>query len=524
MPDRIGNYIHFKYDNYIRYGIGTKQRPKQENIQSVFNQQKAYIKQEALRLSHGEKFGPIKTEIENRLNGLRDRGKLLDLGWTEAEINDIQKRIEQLISEKIDLKGSRIIWDTLDVVSIDNDFNNSVAGLSLLGEKSSINFISSVENRIEMLKSISASVTKELKMSNGFTGEKFLENMKLISDSEDKIIKEVGSLWRNAQGQFTKVGAGIEEKRAIYNEDFIKAINENMKAARTQIQSYLKGVVGEMYAAVMAEFTAAKSKEEGLKLLEQMEKDFEKSFEKNKMVGKETGAAVLLSSQFAITGGDKEKDNRHFINDGKAFTHFGYGDASLNWTQNKVDLIMSLDSIDKPVDISIKNYNLNHDITVHSGVNILSLTQDYPNFLNHYLNIASTRYGPYNERKYSPDQGTIYKLNALLRQTMALKGLSGGIWKLGKGGQISKGNEATLLVVNDNSGRYVVYAISDLIWKILNNVELIKIDSIPDTKTWKNIWKTGELNYSNAYSRINMLLASLRSYHYKIQINKSLFV
>lgn len=494
--NRIGNYIHYKYNNFIEYGIGTRGRPNKQNLQKVFEDQRKALRREAKSLAVNRSEG---TKIENILNGFRDKQRLKSYGLTDAEITEFENYIHNKILEKLDIEANAVNWDTFDVVN--GEFKGTINGLRLLKQEGKYNNIRAVNTRIDTLYQITKEISDDLQMNNGITGAEFKKRVNALLDEQHKLKQEFQSSVRGALG--------------TYNKNAIKEINDLLKAGRAQINSYLKGEIAELYAAAMVNF---------IKILETQSIDsaldeFIKIDLFKGVVGKETGAAGLLSSKFAVQGLKKESNNsKHFVANGEVFTNFNGINAELNYTQNKIDVTFTLPlEGDKQYDLSIKNYKSGHNITIHSGVSILTLTQDYSNFMNHYLNLSASH--PYEPKSLDVD---LLMAQNVLKQTMALKGLVGGIWKVQSGGGVAKNPRANLFVVNDNNGLYKVYYINDIVNRILSDSELIHITGLDKLKRWENEWVgSEEPSYENAYARINNLLSQLHTkFKYKVQLDR----
>lgn len=526
--EKIGSYIHYGFANYIKYGIGTRERPEQGDFspQKAFNLQRKIIKENALNMIGSMNKIKIKEEIETKLNFFKYKnGTLLNLGWSDKEIEDLEQRVHEIIAKKLDIEVNSIDWNTLSFKG--EDVKNILGKrLSELGTKSEWNDRSAIRNRLKLL------VDLRNRIQKGLTEVKNPQNLiNQINELLKNYLSIVNSL--SYDQKTIKRGTFVKDKvqnvrMGKFGNDFINQLNNIWTQCKGDISSYIKGEVNEMYAGIVSELIKRRSAQEANDFLKEIEKDFKNNVKG--LVGSKSGAAVMLTSNFAITGKLSEDANQgHFINNGEAFTNFNGGKAKLHYTKDKVDLEMELQ---EPIDggvanLSLKNYNTitGSHIGVHSGRNILSLVQDYSYFINNYLNITAI---PKDQGRGS-SAALITTANIILKQTMALKGLSGGIWKhYAQSNEIKRNTQAPIFVINDSSGYYKVYFIDDIINLILSNGNLVNISGINDNTTWKTKWVGSRVytdpNYNDAFGRINNLLAELRAQEIKISINKAAFV
>lgn len=317
----------------------------------------------------------------------------------------------------------------------------------------------------------------------------------------------------------------LEERQLVRhnNIEFSKELNNLWNSFKKQINSYASGEIGEHYAAIAIQ--AAKLK--GQNITEDLKQEFINNI--SKMTEKELGLVGRQRSSVAMSvknviGGNVGNRPDHVI-DG-LFTDFIGGQMRLTSTQDKVDLNIQLEGLDTPIAASIKNYSRIGEmgVHVHSGVSILSLTQEYTDFMNHYLNVSVRARG--SSQDYSGANAILPKMNETLKLTMALKAIAGGILKLGRGG-FGPSQQAEVFILNDSSGYYSVYFVDDLLEQIMKNInKYVKIDGIELNTTWNQIWVASQNNkndYGAAYSRILGVLNQLHRFKLSISLLPTLF-
>lgn len=528
MPDRIGNYIHYQYANYIKYGLGTAQHPEDsEDPGMIFQMQRKAIKQEALSIIARMNKERVRQEVESRLNFFRNKKKIqVDLGWSDKEIEDLESSLQEIIAEKIGISSSDINWDTLDFYGEGNLKKKSGSSLGLVGTKTDWIDFEAVKRRIDQLKKLMNATNEELSGYGIKDAEKLREQLKSLMELYNDTVNElgVGSSKMIERYDFQLGRTNFVQVAKLNENGFVDKLNKAWADAKGGIKSLIKGYLGEYYAAIVDGIARTKTIEEANNLLTDIRNDFDGVL-KN-LVGQQRSASILKASNFIITGdiGKGKINEQHFFLD-EGFTNFNGGKARIRPVQDKVDLEITLDEplgegMSNIGHLSIKNYSLSHDLGLESGTGILKLIQDYPKFVNHYLNITAV---PSDQKDIASRRNYITEANIVLKLTMALKALVGGIWKV-KDGNISRSQTAEMFVVNGKDGYYHVYFVDDIIELILKDSGLIRIAGLENDKTWTTRW-IGEMayhdpNYSDAYRRINHLLAQLQGFKYKVELEK----
>lgn len=529
MSSPIGNYVHYHYENYLKYGIGTRGSPnKNYSAASAYITQKKRIHKEARELNKNKDKESLRAEIENTLNFFRPGQKMPSGEWTEEDLNQIESAIQAAVINRIN--GEVIVdWDTMTALNSDylsqielTEGQNLRKNLSTGG----MNNINSINKRIEIL---NRTLNETFAFVQNKKANELRKELSKIEKQWEVIQKSIDP--ENdirVQNRFRKY-QGIESSKMLISEalggenGFAAQLNALWNSFKKRINAYASGEIGEYYAAIAVQ--AAKLK--GQKITDDLKQEFINNI--NKMTEKELGLAGKQRSSVAMSvqnviGGNAGNRPDHVING--LFTDFIGGQMRLTSTQDKVDLNIQLEGLDTPIAASIKNYSRIGEmgVHVHSGVSILSLTQEYTDFMNHYLNVSVRATG--SSQDYSSANAILPKMNETLKLTMALKAIAGGILKLGKGG-FGPSQQAEVFILNDSSGYYSVYFVDDLLDQIMKNInKYVKIDGIESDTTWKQIWVASQNNkkdYGAAYSRILGVLNQLHRFKLSISLLPTLF-
>lgn len=398
----------------------------------------------------------------------------------------------------------------MQVMNINSSEFQRVGGDTLRKKlsESGTNSIESINQRIKVLDTTLNDVYKMIK-----TPKAELLRNKLL---------QLQGIWKDIQnGLGKKYQKGVIGEVIKHNNiGFIKDLNEMWNSFKREVSSYATGIIGEYYAAIAIQALQLKGQSITKKLLDDFVKGIkEKSLSDLGVVGSQGSTRVYSSKYFSATG----KGNNHFQN--QLFRDFSGGKFSIEPKQDKVDLQINLSELQK-INASIKNYNFSPKsmLSVHSGSSILALTQEYTDFMNHYLNVTARTGGIQN---YSQANVELKPMNQTLKMTLALKAISGGILKLGNNNSLGFSQQAEVLILNDNSGLYKVYWVDELFNRIINNVNTyLEISGLTDNTTWQQSWivtKENTSRYQAAYARINKLLSQLHSFQLKISIKPNIF-
>lgn len=535
---KIGSYVHYNYLNYVKN--------EGRDINSVMAAQRANIKKRALALSANRNKQAIAAEIEDTLNFFKNNGQSAQLTWKASDAEEVEAAIEKLVLTKLDIdENIKVDFKTLEVTDKDSlNIKMDKQGKKELSEKGNFNRIESIETRLKMLE---ATIKKS---SEALSGQRLVEITTAVHSLQEQWKKIIEIFTISAELQGMEIN-GIQAVRPSFTnkndssyhyirgaDNFIKQLNEIWGQFNREIKSYLKGEVAEYYAGIVTQVVQAGTVKAAKELLSTFTKDLESLDKKIGKVGKGRSAVALQMDRFAVTGIGKQYENighRMITETGQSlFTDFSGGKIKLHSTQDKVDLVIDLQD-GGTINASLKNYNLasSRGISVHSGVSILSLMQQDEVFLNHYLNITASVKNdndghplghPHNRGVFN--YGMVHLVNRVLKESMVLRAISGGILKFNsETKKFGPNDQAEVLILNDESGFFKVYFVDDLIDKIMSDVQMyVKVDKLDEGTTWDMAWVGGKTpSYPNAYSRINALLSSLHAFKLHISLSPALF-
>ena len=530
---QIGYYIHYLYENYKRYGITINGRS--DSAQTAYDTQRLLLIQEATGRLMGKLNASHKSEIENSLNYMYGGSTSFSGEWTSENQQYLLSEIQKAIAHKLGLEMEQIDWDTLTVNS-----KGQLKRATYQSTKERFK-IDTLKTRINQLKMVMEEINAKEKANRTEDEKNFLE----AAEKMDTILEEFQNSLPEGKTYFSYKNGNTAKK-------LMADLNAFWVHWKKIASSYLSGQVGEMMAAAGLFVAKNKAKLTSKELIDKFVEELKINLQKQNqqklgLVGNQRSAAVLVKSNFALQHLNKEDKtlydkNTHFKND-EMFTDFGVAKPRMYYTQDKVDLTFDLEGVGT-INASVKNYRRNaSSITLHSGTSFLTMLQQFPNFVNHYLNITASMKGEKQKVAGANDED-IKKWNALFKQTVFYKGLIGGLLKYNKNEGLHKTQENQIVITNDKTtGRFKVYYVSELINTVLspsgNYADLILLKGIQDNTTWTNqnkwmVYKSrtigrhrdknkSQKNVNAAFLRINRLLNSLHKYKVDLQVSPKIF-
>ena len=532
MNDKIGNYIHWNFDNYRKYGLGTKETGhKGGSWSEALNAQRSAMLFEARqRKSEGAKEA-IRQELLEKLNfffamqGSVVRNKEV---YTEKELLEMQNKIVQIINNALSHGNFNIA--TLTATEDDKLGILSDPLRELKGVQSGWNWYAAIKRRLEIMEKKRNELGDLISSSS--SGTKWKNELEDLLKDFKSIENEVlarANIEAGTKISYEEVMANdkLRYQRITGKSDFAARVNNLIAQAKKAANSSLTGEVAELYTTISMSALQKKTKKEVQDLLDNLLNGVV-SLESLGWAGKSSSTAIKVTNNFALQGLDKKTRE----NMGPIFQKIGSNEIKISPTQDKVDVEIILDN-DSTLNASIKNYDLSNKtrkIHILNGADILNYVQEYANFVNHYLNMTVE-----GDTSDSIRNGNLIKAaNEVMALTLTVKGLMGGVEKMNADEDYGLSESAEVFIVHDNSktlGGWNIYFISDIIDKLISVGERIfsyvTIDEFSANTTWRMYWSfSGDsfLSYSAAYQRIVWLLMALSEFKISIEISQQALI
>lgn len=490
----IGEYIHFRYTNYLKYGLSEKSegagnkyaaikigQAALSEAKTLSSANKAFIKQMEQACNNLKNLTQV-TNVKNMRQDLRKKGVETDPAFIK-KLSDIRK-----------LENRVIDWTTGQVIG---PGQGGMGAKQKIGEKKGFH--------LETLQDRAKNLEKKIKVLQGMMSNlnQLSSRLELYTKTEQDA-KSLAALAKNFLKQNGNEGwVSIESLSGSgeYSElaKNINIINQTFSDIGIGIDTATEGEIGEIVAGLGAMAVAQTASEEIESIL---------WTDQN-----------LKSSTANVVKSNRVKAN---------FNLSGNIDSDIAWkssgTKQKVDVTITFkDKNREPLRFSVKNVNLSSSssINIGSGVSLIQLLQDDEDFLNHWLNIVPSRTGgSYKQFNYEGYAKTIHNT---MKALIAVRALTGGNRVFGNNkGWVPSAN--ALFVLNNAKGEVKGYDMGEIANLLGKNISLAKSISIgADLNNITNAW-SGNKNFSmaNAHDRINAMVQALHSMNYDVSLPVSI--
>ena len=499
---KIGNYIHYRYENYLRSGLNIYGESP-PSPQSVFARHRQMLLNDILNRQADAEKTVIKSSLEQQLNFFFNPQAIgaVHFGYTPQESQALQEKIIALCQEALGkLSAADIDWTTLKVKS--NGIKNVGVGRGELYEEfkkiretrlgregQGITTAAALNRRLKALMDLRNFLGTDIE--DGSLDAQFVTKM-------NKFQKDYESIIRDLTLGSTKKRIAITGKYT----NFVKELQELIDDTKQMTVQQINGLLGE-YIPVLTQAVLSNVANKGLEdTLENL------SFSQELLVpvwGGRRSHKGLVSSNVITKGAN--------ISNLSIETTILNIPVKVGSTFDKIDIQLKIPNSSTPINASVKNVKNRRKIEVLDGRSSLELLQAYPNFANHYLNVTATH--PYDPDTY------VQQAHDAMKLTIALHALTGGNWaKASSSSAFSKNPMAEIFILN-RRGRFEVYFMSDILENIANDLNLIDIQGFREfnsVRRWENEYVGQTPMIRAAYRRIANLLAQLHAQQLRVSV------
>lgn len=476
MGSAIGDYIHYYWWNYKKYGVNRRQDSTSRDYAGTydFSRQKNIIETKLGYLANFQR-GDL-DQIQKNVNKIFNKNPK-----SGSEIQQIQQLIIKKLEEQFGqaINSYNFNWETGDVSSkVINEKTKTLNKIKITDNQNKIKF-QTVQRRIAGLETLVGCVSsmekkKELKAQ-----------IEAIKVNWQKIVEQAGY-------DFYEMGLGTSTNFIPYfgNAEFkslVEEINKVVSSYKANT-SLIKGEFVE-YAVTAAQCLG---RQMGIEEIEKIITNFKKG---------NNGVEVKLDESFFPSN----VDLKFVVEDSNK------NKASVLPSKDKLDVLYQLRD-NNTAAISVKNYNFNtkHDVSLVSRSPWLYMIQDEsPDFINHYLNLTALHSGITTESRGV----NLTSAHEAMKYTLLYKAMTGD----------SPGrSKAEVLLVNQNNASGLdsikVYNMSELIYKTMHDTGMFSIDPNINNYHFTNGW-----SQSGPADRINKLLKQMYNEKISIKMKKAAF-
>lgn len=503
---QFGDYIHYSYNNYLRYGVakrtdntGRIQPPNTASFQNMLTVHHNKI----LNMAKQKANRKYCEDLENLLNffsGVKGSKASSVVELPDDWVQKLQNILVSIMEESYDIAENGINFEK-GTVNLKSSLRNKVATLDQNGKKQYF----ALANMARSHAGYSTSkATKDKKTAFN------VKNLQMRADTvlhyaqsylqSRKTTGRLGGDLAQLVSNFKKVKISFEKE--MDGVGFISPGTEDWKKAN-DFQTMIKRLAKECLFRMAVSLCEGQLEEYIVAavsgLLENKINLCEADLTKELIINRASTAMERSSNrilQSSITTDLRDLFNTQVMQ-GTSYKFSGTED-NIGWyttaTQNTVDVGLSIGGA------SVKSYNLEGDYTTKVGIslvsqtNLLTILLQSPLFANHYLNVTG-----YNETHSSSN--LLYAANNALKELVFITAISGSLNKTN--------NFANYFIVkNKSSGKHSVYLINDLLDRVTRNLDLatvkMKDGYLERNTTWANNW-VGQSNHSDPSMKSAML-------------------
>lgn len=494
--DKIGEYIHSKYENYLRYGLAKKISTKPSSAQGSLSKYVYEAREQASAMISSKINKTALLKAQNNLNFLMGKNTFNENIDKEKSRDLIRKSLVEILRSKVkSLEVEDIEWSNLTLKSqgINKLKASNVDLTKILAELQKIYpdveatkitqkmlKISTLKNEINK-DSASHYVGAFIRRVNNLQAA--INSLDLDKTTINELNIKINKLTQGAQ--IAGRVSGRFNDATLYTE-LVKIADEVL------VTCGIIGIEGFLAEGASAAIGAVFAKEVG--------KNTKRLIEENLIgpIRKEKNIFITDSFAKGIDIGTV-MEGSHYRKSGDGVTW-----ELISGVEGKIDAIVNLD--DTQLKASVKNYNLSggnphiKGVTLVSGSNMLFLLSNQIRFLNHYL----------NQTVDTAPSNIITEANKEMKAMILLLSFIGGGTRKDAQGNVYQ-NRADTFIINDKSkpGNVRVVSIYELYEKIIqsNNPEIsITLD---EAHTWKNTRIGTSPDPSLANQRITNILAQV---------------
>lgn len=502
MGQKIGDYVHYHYSNYLAFGLARSRQgitnnannyntyAHQEGLYNHISVLKKQLRNSLSREAEQKKIQIIQNKIDKYYSSFKNSKEIL----STADLNDMQNAIYQYMAQKVNgLQPSDIDWETftirpealkkVDINKINITDSRILSATTLMKSgvgKGSKFYARSFHNHIIMLKEL-------LKQASNLSNYN-----QLLSK-----LNQIEQATKNWKGQMSISALQTSGKKTYVEElqDIAKIL------LKVSMLEQLEGDLSEAVSRAMQISISEVGTDAVNKILKILEEDvIGNDASHNIYVQKNFTPSIKLDKVFENTKGLSKQGKDWKVNIA---------------TKGKIDIQFNID--DTAFNGSVKSYNLGlaglinnrtqreYEMSLVSKTPLLYLIQNDGYFVNHYLNQTVDTI----ESRY---RNVIQQANKAMRELILLRSLAGGNLQVNKNSAM-----ANILIINDKSGKGKMKAISiaTLLERLIERHQLdsgLYIQGFDLNRTWANEWA------SSPQVRITKLLNQL----YKTKITTAL--
>lgn len=486
----IGDYVHYRAENYQKFGIFQTSKKEGINVKQDFFKSYREAKQDLLSRVQFSSFKGNITELEEAFNDKKKALQNLNDNSAEKEgLEYLSRVLDEKFKKRTDLLNAD--FKNLEAIVQQERMRYNKNNIERYMEKTMKRFANHITNFEEALTN----------------AERLGEINKSQFDQISTSLKTIKKEFDNLQN---KSWTDKRQHKLSKAKNMFQSFNDLIKSLQPPtLQEY--GDIGEISAAYIMLLLNGKSEMEASKLIEQeLISPTQKILtgkqgyitEMSKLSGRYIDTAELSKSWgsvWTLSAGKKENQIMTTITPSNQTI-----DINVSW--NEHDVLGS-----------VKNVRTKYNVHIAQGIPLTSLFNLVnTDFVNHYLNILALHYKPSSNLAGSLNFGT-----EIMEKALILRGFAGA--------RGNRDKQANVLIINDRStGKTHLLDIS-LILKTLLNLNKQQLSNYINVSPvlpkrvnneWKGSYSPMIPSAGGAKTRITSIINELHSYKMSLTLKK----
>lgn len=512
---QLGNYIHWRYENYLRYGLSMNNNGGGYTEKAISG---AVLLQRMKKATYRNVPGISAAEVaslEQQLSyfyGTPHNNRTI----TAQERNNIVAALTQYIRQQVGgLANFTIDPNTLQVSfpRVQGQRNYAPLSRSFTSIDGILNRIQELIARYNILRQSSDRnhrnmATQIRDFLDNYRNSNFEQQLQDLSQNPTQL----------AFGQMPMVSLndapGQNYWNGIISSNFIDDLNDLIEHSYIVDARYVTGLVAEYMSVIMPNLCGQQISTNTRNLIRQFSTSISQGH-----VGEQRSVKVILPER--VFGAREVEMGSYTQSFGRNAQH--RTTARVSNTQDKVDVVLTLGQ--NRYRASVKNYPVtSRHIRILTGSSLLKYLQMYPALGTHYLNITANGADRPEPRAPLVDVQAAHQAMLVALGTHAL---AGGIY----GGRRNESGEldiqrigtAEVLIMHwrdvaNQRASFRVYPIQQILHNIENYIDVEEFRHGP--QIWNNRY-IQSANSKDAYARCIQILSDLHRQHLTVSLNTS---
>lgn len=517
----IGNYIHYRYDNYKKLGLRKSDASGsvvKNNTDKGLNMYLAESKAELKKMINANATAMRMKKIQDRINRFQNANKKIksnpqqELDKADQELANIIFTIfkdlqSNLSAEDFDLSTFKLTdaakeklrkrkispekyAENGELLKITTLLRGSLGRHS----KEKVTTASAFRTQVKSLQAAVEAMNKEL------YSETSLQELEKYMDVLTNMANQVSGYISTTNTVYSGMSSKNELEHLNINDLIKRSARIIFAAAAVAL------IEGDFFEAAIAAV--------GQQLQSELSVGVDKIAD-SFVAGSDSGASVILAENFS-----KSLDFNRIFSSREQGDLLSY---SIGGQKGKIDVVITNDSGKLLEGITAKSYQMNatykdaKNISLVGSTNLIYLFQTKAQFLNHYLN--QTASGP--DVDSVRQSSIINQANQIMKQMILLSAIVGGGLRKNESGFKQSGMKASIFALNDksNPGNVKLMSVESLFNLALQNNKYTV--SLQDNQTWPNHW---EDSVYGERRRIENILMAVHKKKISASINKDIFI